>query len=48
MRVNLNPRTWSIAARLFVSAAVLSSIILLIAGIGLSALYRKSAEDAVR
>ncbi|MDR3406995.1 MAG: ATP-binding protein [Methylovirgula sp.] len=44
MRVNLNPRSWSIAARLFVSAAVLSSIILLIAGIGLSALYRKSAE----
>ncbi|MEI9916900.1 MAG: ATP-binding protein [Methylovirgula sp.] len=40
----LNPRHWSIAARLFVSAAVLSSIILVIAGAGLSALYRKSAE----
>jgi signal transduction histidine kinase len=40
----LNPRNWSIAARLFVSAAVLSSIILVIAGAGLSALYRKSAE----
>lgn len=44
MRPGVYPRTWSIAARLFVSAAVLSSIILLIAGIGLSALYRKSAE----
>jgi signal transduction histidine kinase len=41
---SFNPRNWSIAARLFVSAAVLSSIILLIAGIGLSAIYRKSAE----
>ncbi len=41
---HLNPRHWSIAARLFVSAAVLSSIILVIAGAGLSALYRKSAE----
>jgi signal transduction histidine kinase len=40
----LNPRNWSIAARLFGSAAVLSSIILVIAGVGLSALYRKSAE----
>lgn len=44
MRLGVYPRTWSIAARLFVSAAVLSSIILLIAGSGLSALYRKSAE----
>ncbi|WP_297299294.1 ATP-binding protein [uncultured Methylovirgula sp.] len=44
MRFSSNPRHWSIAARLFVSAAVLSSIILLIAGIGLSAIYRKSAE----
>jgi len=44
MRFSPNPRHWSIAARLFVSAAVLSSIILLIAGIGLSAIYRQSAE----
>lgn len=44
MRLRLNPRSWSIAARLFVSAAALSTIILLIAGVGLSALYRKSAE----
>ncbi len=48
MRVNLNPRTWSIATRLFVSAAVLSTIILLIAGIGLSALYRKSKSAETR
>jgi len=44
MRFSPNPRHWSIAARLFVSAAVLSSIILLIAGTGLSAIYRQSAE----
>jgi signal transduction histidine kinase len=44
IRLSLYPRSWSIAARLFVSAAVLSSIILLIAGTGLSALYRQSAE----
>jgi signal transduction histidine kinase len=44
MRVSLNPQNWSIAARLFVTAAVLSTIILLIGGVGLSALYRKSAE----
>lgn len=40
-----DPRTWSTAARLFFSAAVLSTTILLIAGIGLSALYRKAAES---
>ncbi len=40
-----NPRTWSIAARLFFSAAVLSTAILFIAGVGLSALYRKAAES---
>ncbi|HLH10862.1 MAG TPA: HAMP domain-containing sensor histidine kinase [Methylovirgula sp.] len=40
-----DPRTWSIAARLFFSAAVLSTAILLVAGIGLSALYRKEAES---
>jgi signal transduction histidine kinase len=39
-----DPRTWSIAARLFLSAAVLSTAILLVAGISLSALYRDSAE----
>ncbi|MEW6436677.1 MAG: ATP-binding protein [Pseudomonadota bacterium] len=44
MRFSPNPRHWSIAARLFVSAAVLSSIILLIAGTGLSAIYRQSAQ----
>jgi signal transduction histidine kinase len=36
--------TWSIAARLFVSATVLSTAILLVAGIVLSALYRSTAE----
>jgi signal transduction histidine kinase len=40
-----NPRTWSIAARLFFSAAVLSTAILFVAGISLSALYRKAAES---
>jgi signal transduction histidine kinase len=40
-----NPRTWSIAARLFFSAAVLSTAILFVAGFGLSALYRKAAES---
>ncbi len=40
-----DPRTWSIAARLFFSAAVLSTAILLVAGVSLSALYRKSAES---
>jgi signal transduction histidine kinase len=40
-----NPQTWSVAARLFFSAAVLSTAILLVAGVGLSALYRKSAES---
>jgi signal transduction histidine kinase len=40
-----DPRTWSIAARLFFSAAVLSTAILFVAGVGLSALYRRSAES---
>jgi signal transduction histidine kinase len=37
-------KTWSIAARLFVSATVLSTAILLIAGLALSALYGATAE----
>jgi signal transduction histidine kinase len=37
-------KTWSIAARLFVSAAVLSTAILLVAGLVLSALYTSAAE----
>jgi signal transduction histidine kinase len=37
-------KTWSIAARLFVSAAVLSTAILLVAGLVLSAFYRSTAE----
>src|SRR5579883_26783 len=44
-KMRADPRTWSIAARLFFSAAVLSTAILLVAGIGLSALYRKEAES---
>jgi signal transduction histidine kinase len=40
-----NPRTWSIAVRLFFSAAVLSTAILFVAGLSLSAIYRKSAES---
>jgi signal transduction histidine kinase len=36
--------TWSIAARLFVSAAALSTSILLVAGLVLSALYGSTAE----
>lgn len=40
-----SPRRWSIATRLFFSAAVLSSGILLAAGIGLSTLYRSTAES---
>ena len=40
----LSPKSWSIATRLFFSAMVLSSTILLIAGIGLSTLYRRTAE----
>ena len=39
-----SPRNWSIATRLFFSAAVLSSAILITAGIGLSTLYRTTAE----
>ncbi|MGO9005889.1 MAG: ATP-binding protein [Beijerinckiaceae bacterium] len=38
-------KTWSIAARLFVSAAVLSTAILLVAGLLLSALYGSMAES---
>ncbi|MGA3302780.1 MAG: ATP-binding protein [Methylovirgula sp.] len=40
-----SPRNWSIATRLFFSAAVLSSAILVTSGIGLSTLYRKTAES---
>lgn len=39
------PRTGSIARRLFLSAAVLSSVILLIAGLVLSTIYRHAAES---
>jgi signal transduction histidine kinase len=39
-------RSWSIAARLFVSSAVLSTAILLVAGLVLSALYKATAEAA--
>jgi signal transduction histidine kinase len=38
------PRKWAIATRLFFSAAVLSSAILVTAGIALSTLYRTTAE----
>ncbi len=41
----LSPKNWSIATRLFFSAVVLSSTILLVAGIGLSTLYRRTAES---
>lgn len=37
-------KSWSIATRLFFSAVVLSAAILLVAGIGLSTLYRTTAE----
>jgi signal transduction histidine kinase len=40
-----SPGKWSIATRLFFSAAVLSSAILITAGIGLSTLYRTTAES---
>jgi signal transduction histidine kinase len=40
-----SPQNWSIATRLFFSAAVLSLAILLTAGIGLSTLYRATAES---
>ena len=40
-----SPKSWSIGTRLFFSAAVLSSVILLAAGIGLSTLYRATAES---
>jgi signal transduction histidine kinase len=40
-----SPRNWSIATRLFFSAAVLSSAILITSGIGLSTLYRNTAES---
>lgn len=46
MRIRLSsPRNWSIATRLFFSAAVLSSAILITGGIGLSTLYRNTAES---
>ena len=41
-----DPRRWSIATRLFVSAGVLSVSILFIAGLILSAVYRNSTEAA--
>ncbi len=40
-----SPKSWSIAARLFFSATVLSAVILVAAGIGLSTLYRTTAES---
>jgi hypothetical protein len=41
-----DPRRWSIGTRLFVSAGVLSTLILLIAGIILTAVYRSTTEAA--
>ncbi|MGD0634352.1 MAG: HAMP domain-containing sensor histidine kinase [Beijerinckiaceae bacterium] len=41
-----DPRTRSIATRLFISATLLSVVILLIAGLVLTAVYRTSAESA--
>ncbi|MGO9133220.1 MAG: sensor histidine kinase [Methylovirgula sp.] len=40
-----SPRNWSIATRLFFSAAVLSTVILVTGGIGLSTLYRTTVES---